>query len=86
MKKLSELVTKAQSLEKKMRISVAVAQDEVVLEAVDSAKKAGIIEATLVGDQQEIEKIAKNLVLIFPSTKSLMKNLRSMQQEKLLKL
>jgi phosphate butyryltransferase len=61
MKKLSELVTKAQSLEKKMRISVAVAQDEVVLEAVDSAKKAGIIEATLVGDQQEIEKIAKKL-------------------------
>ncbi len=61
MKRLSELVEKARTLEKKMRISVAVAQDEVVLEAVDSAKKAGIIEATLIGDREEIEKIAEKL-------------------------
>ncbi len=61
MKKLSELVEKAKSLEKKMRISVAVAQDEVVLEAVEDARRSGIIDATLVGDQREIEKIASRL-------------------------
>ncbi len=59
MKKLTELIDKAKKLEKKMRVSVAVAQDEYVLGAIDDAYKAGIIDATLVGDTEEIEKIAK---------------------------
>lgn len=61
MKKLTELVDKAKNLEKKMRVSVAVAQDEYVLGAIDDAYKAGIIDATLVGNVGEIEKVAEKL-------------------------
>ncbi|MDO5111229.1 MAG: phosphate butyryltransferase [Clostridia bacterium] len=41
------------------RISVAVAQDEEVLLAVNEACKLGIVNATLVGDEAEIRSIAK---------------------------
>lgn len=43
----------------KMKLSVAAAQDEEVLIAVDSARKLGIIDAVLVGDKEKIEAIAK---------------------------
>ncbi len=57
MKTLQELVDKAKKL-KKMRMSVAVAQDVTVLKSVDEACKAGIVDASLVGSEKEIEKIA----------------------------
>lgn len=60
MKTLQELVDKAKTL-KKMRMSVAVAQDVPVLKAVDEAYKAGIVEASLVGSKKEIEMIASEL-------------------------
>ena len=59
-RKLQELVDKAKTL-KKMRMSVAVAQDAPVLKAVDEAYKAGIVEASLVGSKKEIEMIASKL-------------------------
>jgi phosphate butyryltransferase len=40
-------------------VAVACAQDSDVLKAVDHAKKKGIIEAILVGDQKKMEQIAK---------------------------
>ncbi|MCH4889990.1 phosphate butyryltransferase [Acidaminobacter sp. JC074] len=40
-------------------VSVACAQDNDVLKAVDNAKKNGIVEAILVGDKEKIEAIAK---------------------------
>lgn len=43
----------------KMKLSVAAAQDDEVLIAVDSARKLGIIDAILVGDKEKIEEIAK---------------------------
>lgn len=43
----------------KMKLSVAAAQDDVVLIAVESARKLGIIDAILVGDMSKIEKLAK---------------------------
>lgn len=42
-------------------LSVAVAQDEDVLNSVEMARKAGIVSAILVGDQEKIEEIAKNI-------------------------
>ena len=41
-------------------IAVAVAQDLEVLIAVNEAKKMGIADSILVGDQEKIEEIAKN--------------------------
>lgn len=41
-------------------ISVACAQDTDVIRAVDNAKNNGIVNAILVGDLEEIQKIAKN--------------------------
>lgn len=43
----------------RMKLSVAAAQDEEVLIAVDSARKLGIIDAVLVGDKEKIQAIAK---------------------------
>ncbi len=60
MKKLQELVEKAKTL-RKMRVSVAVAQDAPVLKSIDEAYKEGIIHATLVGSKKEIERIASEL-------------------------
>ena len=55
-----EIIAKVKS--KRMRkLSVAVAQDEPVLEAVKEAKENGIADAILVGDTEEIEKIAKTI-------------------------
>lgn len=41
------------------KVAVSVAQDEAVLEAVQEAKKRGIAEAILVGDESKIREIAK---------------------------
>lgn len=42
----------------KMKLSVAAAQDEEVLRAVEEARSLGLIDAVLVGDGEEIKKIA----------------------------
>jgi len=41
-------------------IAVAVAQDEAVLTAIDNAKAKGIVNAILIGNEEEIEKTAQN--------------------------
>lgn len=57
MKNLQSLLQAAAKRETPM-VSVAVAQDAHVLEAVDAAYKAGIANFTLVGDESAIQKIA----------------------------
>jgi phosphate butyryltransferase len=55
----SKLIQQVKSSENR-RISVAVAQDADILEALDKAKKAELADAILVGNQKEIEAIAKS--------------------------
>lgn len=43
------------------KVAVAVAQDEPVLEAIKEATEKGIAQAILVGDKNEIQKIAKKI-------------------------
>lgn len=43
------------------KVSVSVAQDEAVLEAVREAKKRGIADAILVGDEEKIKEIAATI-------------------------
>lgn len=57
-KSLEQLLEKAMNEEKKT-ISVAVAQDKVVLEAVLEAVHMNIVDAILVGDEEKIRNIAK---------------------------
>ena len=57
-KSLEQLLEKAMN-EKKKTISVAVAQDKVVLEAVLEAVHMNIVDAILVGDEEKIRNIAK---------------------------
>ena len=47
----------------KKRIAVAVAQDEQVLMAIREAKKRGIADAILVGDEEKIRKIAADIAM-----------------------
>ena len=55
-----EIIAKVKS--KSLRkLSVAVAQDEPVLQAVKEAKENGIVDAILVGDKDEIEKVADTI-------------------------
>ncbi len=61
MKSLSELVQKARHLTERqgpVRIAVAAAQDDNVLESVEYARKDGLAVAVLVGDRSMIESIA----------------------------
>jgi len=58
MKKLQELLDKAKSVGKKV-VAVAAADDDVVLRAIDMAKKEGIVNALLFGDAQKIEVAAE---------------------------
>lgn len=51
------LISKVKECEKK-KVSVAVAQDDAVLEAVAAARDQGIADAILVGDKAKIESIA----------------------------
>ncbi|MGG7164293.1 phosphate butyryltransferase [Clostridium ihumii] len=61
-KTLDEVIIKAKSGSKKT-LAVAVAQDEVVLSAVNEAVEDGIINAVLVGDKSKIEIIAGKINL-----------------------
>ena len=56
-KQLVALVNK----QEKQRIAVAMAQDVDVLLAMDAAQSAGIVDATLIGEQKKLEKIAGEL-------------------------
>lgn len=56
-RKLEELLYLAKEKSKKV-IAVAAAQDKEVLEAVTEAVKLGIVQAILVGDENQIKKIA----------------------------
>jgi phosphate butyryltransferase len=60
MKTFDEVISKVKSQSMK-KVAVAVAQDEPVLEAIRDAKKNGIADAILVGDKDEIIKIAENI-------------------------
>lgn len=57
MKTLEDLVKIAQE-QAKMKLAVAAAQDSDVLKAVVEARNRGIIEAILIGDEEEIRRIA----------------------------
>ncbi|WP_035288425.1 phosphate butyryltransferase [Clostridium sp. KNHs214] len=57
--RLEELIQRAKD-GKKRTLSVAVAQDKPVLEAVTEAVKLGIVDAILVGDEPKIKEICKD--------------------------
>lgn len=59
-KNFSDLLSRVSACKKKT-LSVAVAQDKAVLEAVKAAKERGIAEAILVGDEAKINEIATEL-------------------------
>ncbi len=59
-KSFDEIIDRVKECEMK-KVAVAVAQDDQVLEAVEEAKKRGIAQAVLVGDKEEIEKIAAKM-------------------------
>ena len=59
-KSFSDLLSKVGQAGLK-KLSVAVAQDEAVLEAVKVAKERGIADSILVGDADEIAKIASKI-------------------------
>ena len=56
-----ELKERAASMEKKTRIAVVFAHDEHTLEAITDARRAGIAEAVLIGDEGEISRILTEL-------------------------
>ena len=56
-KNFTELVDRVKS-SKNRKISVAVAQDADVLQALQKAKKANLADAILVGDHKKISRIA----------------------------
>ncbi len=60
MKSINDIVTKAKEI-KTQTLVVAVADDSHVLEAVEMARKEDIIHGILVGNQSNIEAIAKDL-------------------------
>ena len=59
-KGFDDLLSKVSQCSKK-KVSVAVAQDAPVLEAVEEARKRGIADAILVGDAAKIKEIADQL-------------------------
>ena len=59
-KNFDDLLSKVSACSKKI-VSVAVAQDEAVLEAVKAAKERGIADAILVGDESKIREIGATL-------------------------
>ena len=59
-KNFDELISKVSQIEKK-KVSVAVAQDNEVLLAVKAAKEQNIADAILVGDEDEIRRIASEI-------------------------
>ena len=59
-KNFDDLLSKVKGCERK-KVSVAVAQDEPVLEAIKAAKEQGIADAILVGDKEKIKVIAASI-------------------------
>lgn len=59
-KNFEEVLKKAKALSMKT-VAVAAAEDEPVLQAIMEAKKQGIANAILVGDEEAIKKIAANI-------------------------
>ncbi len=59
-KSFDEILQKAKSQERRT-ISVAVAQDKHVLEAIKDAKEQGLVNAILVGNLEKIKEIAKEI-------------------------
>lgn len=59
-KGFEELIAKVNECDMK-RVAVSVAQDEAVLEAVAEAKRRGIADAILVGDEAKIREIAASI-------------------------
>lgn len=59
-KNFDDLLSKVSQCSKK-KLSVAVAQDKAVLEAVKAAKERGIADSILVGDEAKIKEIAATL-------------------------
>lgn len=59
-KNFDEVLKKVKSLETKT-VAVAVAQDEPVLKAIMEAKKQGIANAILVGDEEKIKEVAASI-------------------------
>lgn len=59
-KSFDDLLSKINSISKK-KVSVAVAQDKAVLEAIKAAKERNIADAILVGDEDEIRAIGAEL-------------------------
>ena len=59
-KSFDEIISKVKECGKKT-VAVAAAQDEAVLEAVKEAKKQGIADAVLVGDESKIREIAASI-------------------------
>ena len=59
-KTFDELIAKVNEMEMK-KVSVAVAQDSAVLEAVRAAKDRKIADAILVGDKDKIRKVADEM-------------------------
>lgn len=59
-KNFDDLLSKVSQCSKK-KLSVAVAQDKAVLEAVKAARERGIADSILVGDEAKIREIAKTL-------------------------
>jgi phosphate butyryltransferase len=58
-KNFEELIEIARQ-QPKMTLSVAAAEDDEVLLAIDAARELGIVDAILVGNKEKIEEIAKN--------------------------
>lgn len=58
-KNFEELKDRACSMEKKTKIAVVFAHDEHTLEAISEARREGIAEAVLIGDEEEIVKILR---------------------------
>lgn len=59
-KNFTDLLAKIETIDKK-KVSVAVAQDKAVLEAVKAAKERNIADAILVGDEEQIRAIGAEL-------------------------
>ena len=59
-KNFEEVLKKVKSQQMK-KVAVAVAQDEPVLQAIRDAKMQGIADAILVGDKEEIQKVAAKI-------------------------
>lgn len=58
--KLSELIERSRS-KPKLRIAVAAAEDEAVLKSIKSAIKEGVVIPILIGDKNEIERLAHSV-------------------------